>query len=99
MIIIFIVPAILLLYNCNLMKVPIHLKQKTTFHNTIFFNTSVSDINVIPKNYASHYFRAGKREMTQACHAPKVAPGRKIKHAPSNILDLVTQIFNYKRTV
>ena len=99
MIIIFNVPAILLFYNCNLMKVPIHWKQKTTFHNAIFFNNSVSDVTVIPKNYASHYFRAGKREVTQACHVPKVAPGGKIKHAASNILDLVTQIFNYKRTV
>ena len=37
--------------------------------------------------------------MTQACHALKVAPGKKINHAPSNILDLATQIFNNKKTV
>ena len=52
MIIIFIAPVILLLYNCNVMKVTINLKQQKTFHNTIFFKTNVSDINAIPKNYA-----------------------------------------------
>ena len=82
------------------MKVTINLKQqKTTFHNTIFFKTNVSDINATPKKYVEHYFRAGKREMTQACHALKAAPGKKIKYAPSNILHLATQIFNNTKTV
>ena len=39
-----------------------------------------------------------ERAITQACHVLRVLSGRKIKHAPSNFLDLATQTFYDKRT-